>query len=141
MTGMVTQSVAALQALVGRVESVDAASGSIGRAIADQESIAAQVATSLESMHGIIFLLSREIREAAQIAANSGMLSDLVLETANSVDGLMHGIKEKLRDIGTGIGPGAGGQVMAEDAPRQAAIVPRDPGSKLDDQNVLMLRR
>jgi methyl-accepting chemotaxis protein len=103
MTGMVAQSVAALQALVARVESVDAASGSIGRAVAEQESLANNVTASLESMRSVVFLLSREIREAAQIAANSGMLSDMVLETANSVDGLMHGLKDKLVDIGGGM--------------------------------------
>jgi len=53
-------------------------------------------------MRDAVFTLSREIREAAQIAANSGMLSDLVLETANSVDGMMNGLQAKLRDIGDG---------------------------------------
>jgi methyl-accepting chemotaxis protein len=106
MTGMVAQSVAALQALVGTIESVDASSSSIGQAIAEQENLAARVSSSLESMREAVFTLSREIREAAQIAANSGMLSDLVLETANSVDGTMTGLKSKLQDIGTGLGPG-----------------------------------
>jgi methyl-accepting chemotaxis protein len=38
-------------------------------------------------MRGAVFSRSREFREAARIAANSGMLSEAVLETANSVDG------------------------------------------------------
>ena len=105
MAGMVTQSVELLHALVATIESVDAASGSIGRTIADQHSIAGRVTASLSDMREAVFTLSREIREAAQIAANSGMLSDLVLETANSVDGLMTGLKVKLRDIGEGMGP------------------------------------
>jgi methyl-accepting chemotaxis protein len=107
MTGMVTESVESLQALVGTIESVDAASGSIGRAITDQESLVERVSSSLEGMSGAVFALSREIREAAQIAANSEMLSEVVLETANSVDGLMSGLKGKLEEIGSGMGPTA----------------------------------
>jgi methyl-accepting chemotaxis protein len=107
MTGMVTESVGALQALVETIALVDAASGSIGNAIVEQESLAARVSSSLESMRDAVFTLSREIREAAQIASNSGMLSELVLETANSVDGHMNALKRKLEDIGTGAGPAA----------------------------------
>jgi methyl-accepting chemotaxis protein len=107
MTGMVTESVGALQALVETIALVDAASGSIGHAIVEQESLAARVSSSLESMRDAVFTLSREIREAAQIASNSGMLSELVLETANSVDGHMNALKRKLEDIGTGAGPAA----------------------------------
>jgi methyl-accepting chemotaxis protein len=105
MTAMVDQSVTSLQGLVATVESVDAASGKIGQAISDQRGIASHVSTSLTDMRDAVFTLSREIREAAQIAANSGMLSDLVLETANSVDGLMNGLKTKLSDIGEGMIP------------------------------------
>jgi len=104
MAGMVTQSVEALQALVGTIASVDAASASIGRAINEQQSMGERVSTSLETMSSAVATLSRELREAAQIAANSGMLSDLVLETANSVDGNMSALKQKLIDIGTGMG-------------------------------------
>jgi hypothetical protein len=104
MSGMVTQSVEALQALVGTIASLDAASGSIGRAIVEQERMGDLVSASLQTMSGAVSTLSRELREAAQIAANSGMLSDLVLETANSVDGHMNGLKQKLTDIGTGMG-------------------------------------
>jgi methyl-accepting chemotaxis protein len=104
MTGMVTQSAEALQALVATIASVDAASGSIGRAITEQESMGDRVSSSLETMSDAVATLSRELREAAQIAANSGMLSDLVLETANSVDGHMSGLKQKLTDIGNGMG-------------------------------------
>jgi methyl-accepting chemotaxis protein len=104
MTSMVRQSGEALQALVDTIASVDAASGSIGRAIVEQESMGGRVLVSLQTMSGAVSTLSRELREAAQIAANSGMLSDLVLETANSVDGHMSGLKQKLTDIGTGMG-------------------------------------
>jgi methyl-accepting chemotaxis protein len=105
MMEMVTESVESLQALVGTIASVDAASGSIGRAVAEQESLTSQVSASLEGMRDAVFTLSREIREAAQIAANSGMLSELVLETADSVDGLMTGLRGKLENIGTSMGP------------------------------------
>ncbi|WP_445491787.1 methyl-accepting chemotaxis protein [Rhodopseudomonas sp. RCAM05734] len=105
MTGMVAESVKSLQALVGTIANVDAASGSIGKALIEQESVATRVSTNLESMRDAVFTLSREIREAAQIASNSGMLSEIVLETANSVDGHMNALKSKLEDIGTGMGP------------------------------------
>jgi methyl-accepting chemotaxis protein len=107
MNAMVAESVESLQALVGTIASVDAVSGSVGQAIAEQESLAARVSSNLESMRDAVFTLSREIREAAQIASNSGMLSEIVLETANSVDGHMSALKKKLKDIGTGKGPAA----------------------------------
>jgi methyl-accepting chemotaxis protein len=105
MTTVVTQSVESLQVLVDTIANVDTASESIGHAITDQQHLADQVSTNLQSMRSAVFTLSREIREAAQIAANSGMLSELVLETANSVEGLMEGLKQKLDDIGTGMRP------------------------------------
>jgi hypothetical protein len=49
-------------------------------------------------MRDAVFTLSREIREVAQIASNGGMLSEFVLETANSVDGHMGALKKKLED-------------------------------------------
>jgi methyl-accepting chemotaxis protein len=107
MTGMVAESVESLQGLVGTIASVDAASGSIGQAIVEQEGLAVRVSLSLENMRDAVFTLSREIREAAQIASNSGMLSELVLETASSVDGHMGALKKKLEDIGAGMGPAA----------------------------------
>lgn len=87
---------------MGTIASVDAVSGSIGQAIIEQESLAARVSSNLETMRDAVFTLSREIREAAQIASNSGMLSEIVLETANSVDGHMSALKRKLENIGTG---------------------------------------
>jgi methyl-accepting chemotaxis protein len=105
MAGRVTQSVELLLALVATIETVDAASLSIGRTIDDQKSISSRVTSSLIDMRDAVFTLSREIREAAQIAANSGMLSDLVLDTANSVDGLMTALKVRLHDIGEGMIP------------------------------------
>jgi methyl-accepting chemotaxis protein len=107
MNGMVAESVASLQALVGKIANVDEVSGSIGQAIIEQESLATRVASNLESMRDAVFTLSREIREAAQIASNSGMLSEIVLETANSVDGHMSELKKKLEDIGAGMAPAA----------------------------------
>lgn len=101
MAGMVSESVASLQALVGTIASVDAVGSSIGRAITEQESLALRVSSSLESMRGAMFTLSREIREAAQIASNSGMLSEMVLETADSVGGHMSTLRQRLADIGT----------------------------------------
>ena len=114
MTGMVAESVASLQALVGTIASVDAASNSIGQAIIEQESLAARVSSNLEAMREAVFTLSREIREAAQIASNSGMLSEIVLETANTVDGHMGALKKKLEDIGAGMAPAAS-QFATED--------------------------
>jgi methyl-accepting chemotaxis protein len=58
-------------------------------------------------MRSAFLSLSREFREAAQLAANGGMLSEIVLETANSVDKLMVGLKGKLENIGAGMGPAA----------------------------------
>jgi methyl-accepting chemotaxis protein len=107
MTGMVAESVTSLQALVGTIASVDEVSGSIGQAIIEQESLATRVSSNLEKMRDAVFTLSREIREAAQIASNSGMLSEIVLETANSVDGHMSELKKKLEDIGAGMAPAA----------------------------------
>jgi methyl-accepting chemotaxis protein len=124
MTVTVASSVAALQALVVTIESVDASSGSIGHAIAEQENLAIRVASSLSSMRDAVFTLSREIREAAQIASNSGMLSDMVLETANSVDGLMTGLNDKLRAIGEGMIPAS--NVAA--APAESARRPSSDG-------------
>jgi methyl-accepting chemotaxis protein len=112
MTGMVAESVLSLQALVGTIASVDEASSSIGKAIIAQESLAGQVSSNLESMRDAVYTLSREIREAAQIASNSGMLSELVLETANSVDGHMSALKKNLQDIGAGMGPAASQMAM-----------------------------
>jgi methyl-accepting chemotaxis protein len=113
MTGTVTQSVEALQALLGTIASVDAATASIGRAIGEQESLGARVSSSLGSMSGAVLTLSHEIREAAQIAANSGTLSELVLETANSVDDLMSGLKDKLGAIGAGMATAVDGHPLA----------------------------
>jgi methyl-accepting chemotaxis protein len=107
MTGTVVESVESLRTLVDTIASVDAVSNSIGSAIIEQEDLIGRVSSSLESMRGAVFALSREIREAAQIASNSGMLSELVLETASSVDGHMSALKKKLEDIGAGMGPGA----------------------------------
>jgi methyl-accepting chemotaxis protein len=119
MTAMVGSSVASLQALVTTIESIDTASGSIGRAIENQESITGRVSFSLTEMRDSVFTLSREIREAAQIAANSGMLSDLVLETAGSVDKLMTGLQNSLADVGDG-------KVPTDATPSRHAFHPPD---------------
>jgi len=116
MTGMVAESVESLRVLVATIANVDAASSSIGRAIVEQEGLAGRVSSNLESMHNAVFTLSREIREAAQIASNSGMLSEMVLETANSVDGHMGTLKKKLEDIGIGMAPVASQRGLADRA-------------------------
>jgi methyl-accepting chemotaxis protein len=104
MADTVSESIASLAALTETIATVDGSSASIGRALNEQESLVTRVSTSLQGMREAIFTLSRELREAAQIAANSGMLADLVLDTANSVDGLMRGLKGRLTDIGSGMG-------------------------------------
>jgi methyl-accepting chemotaxis protein len=114
MNGMVVKSVDSLKALVGTIASVDEASASIGQAVSQQEDSVLRVSSSLGRMRDAVFILSREFREAAQIAANSGMLSDMVLETANSVDGLMTGLKVKLVDIGSGMTPAQPGRLPAD---------------------------
>lgn len=105
-----TQStVAALRVLVDTIAMTDTASGRIATALHDQETLASEVSGSLGQMRDSVFGLSREIREAAQIAANSGMLSDLVLDTANQVDGLMINLRDQLRTVGAGMMPAQAG--------------------------------
>jgi methyl-accepting chemotaxis protein len=103
MTGTAQASAAVLKVLLTTVAAMDAVSGSIGQAIAEQDTLTAQVMTGLVAMQGSVSDVAREIREAAQIAANSGMLSELVLETANSVDGLVGGMRDKLQSVGAGM--------------------------------------
>ncbi|MDO9711858.1 methyl-accepting chemotaxis protein [Paracraurococcus lichenis] len=105
LTGTVQASVAALQSLVATVTSVDSASNTISQAIARQDTLTTQVKASLDAMHGTVYDLAREIREAAQIAANSGSLAELVLDTAKTVDGLMSEMSEKLHAVGNGMLP------------------------------------
>lgn len=92
---MGAESVRSLQAQVGTIESVDAASASIGQAITEQGSLGKRVSASLESISSNVKMLSHEIREAAQGAVNSGMLSELVLEIANSVAEIMTGLRAR----------------------------------------------
>jgi methyl-accepting chemotaxis protein len=60
-------------------------------------------------MHEAVSMLSTEIREAAQLASNSGTLSEIVVETADSVDALMIELKSNLAEIGSGMVPSAPG--------------------------------
>lgn len=103
MAGTAEASAAVLKVLLSTVAAMDAVSGSIGQAIEEQDTLTSQVMNGLEGMQGAVSDVAREIREAAQIAANSGMLSELVLETANSVDGLVSGMREKLQSVGSGM--------------------------------------
>ncbi len=96
-------SVAALHDLVGTIATVDDASERIVMAVREQQDLAHEVSSSLGQMHEAVFTLSREIREAAQIAANSGMLSELVLESATEVDGQMGGLRDRLHAVGSGM--------------------------------------
>jgi methyl-accepting chemotaxis protein len=105
MNGMVTKSRDSLQTLVGTIERVDASNDSIADAIRAQEGLADQVSASSKSVQDAMLCLSKEIREAAQLASNSGMLADTVLETANSVDGHMSALKGSLQEIGIGMDP------------------------------------
>ncbi len=122
MSGMVAKSVEALHALVGRIDGVEASNSSIALAIIDQESLMSRVSTSSKTMHLSVSMLAREIREAAQLASNSGVLSEIVVETADSVDALMADLKAKLAEIGTGLHPmAAGGE--APDSVIKAALI------------------
>jgi methyl-accepting chemotaxis protein len=109
MNGMVTQSVDALHSLVGTIENVAASNGSIAEAVVVQEDLAARLLVTSKSMNEAVYSLSKEIREAAQLASNSGMLSEMVLETATSVDTLMSTLKSNLQEIGIGMDPVAAG--------------------------------
>jgi methyl-accepting chemotaxis protein len=103
MAGTAEASAAVLKVLLSTVAAMDAVSGSIGQSIAEQDTLTSQVMNGLRDMQGSVSDVAREIREAAQIAANSGMLSELVLETANSVDGLVSGMGKKLQSVGSGM--------------------------------------
>jgi methyl-accepting chemotaxis protein len=107
MNGMVTTSMESLQTLVRTIERVDASNDSIAEAIRAQEGLADQVSDSSKSLQEAMLSLSKEIREAAQLASNSDMLSEMVLETANSVDGHMSALKTSLQEIGIGMEPAA----------------------------------
>ena len=122
MNGMVTKGMESLQTLVGTIERVDASNDSIAEAIRAQEGLADQVAGSSKSMEDAVLCLSKEIREAAQLASNSGMLSDMVLETVNSVDGHMAALKSSLQEIGIGIEPTA-----AMDLPQGPTVAGTSP--------------
>ncbi|MDO9712964.1 methyl-accepting chemotaxis protein [Paracraurococcus lichenis] len=110
-------SVVALRDLLDTITTVDTASGRITAALQEQQALTREVSGSLGDMHGAVFSLSREIREAAQIAANSGMLAEMVLDTASQVDGHMVGLRGRLQQIGDGMTGGA------EPASRDAAIL------------------
>jgi methyl-accepting chemotaxis protein len=105
MTAMVTKSVQSLDHLSGIIETVEASNGEIANAILAQEALAGQVSGSARDMQEAIMNLAKEIREAAQLASNTGMLAEMVLETANSVDGMMTDLKRNLREIGIGMDP------------------------------------
>ncbi|HEY0836972.1 MAG TPA: methyl-accepting chemotaxis protein [Azospirillum sp.] len=96
-------SVDALRELVATITKADEASQRIAFAVREQEVLARDVSGSLGQMHDAVFSLSREIREAAQIAANSGMLSELVLDTANEVDTHMNDLRDRLQQVGSGM--------------------------------------
>jgi methyl-accepting chemotaxis protein len=113
MNAMVTKSVESLQSLMGTIATVDAASASIGQAVAKQEGSVNQVSASLQNTRTAIFELAREFREAAQIVANSGELSKLVLDTADAVDRQMTGLRESLEHIGTAMAPAERGAPAA----------------------------
>jgi len=105
MNAMVTNSVQSLTHLSEIIETVDASNGAIEAAILNQDALAGQVAGSARDMAEAILQLVKDIREGAQLASNTGMLSGMVLETANSVDALMNGLKSNLQDIGIGMEP------------------------------------
>ena len=122
MNGMVTQSVAALHSLVGTIESVAASNESIADAVVVQDELAARLLVTSKSMNEAVYTLSKEIREAAQLASNSGMLSEMVLETATSVDALMSGLKNNLQEIGIGMDPIVAGLESSAVAVEQAVF-------------------
>lgn len=100
-------SVDALRELVATIAVADDASQRIAVAVGEQQTLAHDVSGSLTQMQDAVFSLSREIREAAQIAANSGMLSELVLETASEVDRHMLDLRDRLKQVGAGMVAGS----------------------------------
>jgi methyl-accepting chemotaxis protein len=122
LNGMVTQSVEALHALVGTSENVAASNQSIADAVVVQASLSTRLLVSSKSMNEAVYTLSKEIREAAQLASNSGMLSEMVLETATSVDGLMNALKVSLQEIGIGMDPVIAGDQSPGAAPGTATL-------------------
>jgi len=118
MTAMVTKSVDSLDHLSGIIEAVDASNNEIANAILAQETLAGQVSGSTKELQAAITNLATEIREAAQLASNTGMLAEMVLETANSVDGMMTDLKTNLQEIGIGMDPAL---LPAAEAPDLAA--------------------
>jgi methyl-accepting chemotaxis protein len=116
LNGMVTQSVDALHALVGTIENVAASNQSIADAVVVQDSLSTRLQVTSKSMNEAVYTLSKEIREAAQLASNSGMLSEMVLETATSVDGLMSTLKVNLQEIGIGMEPIIHGEELPAEA-------------------------
>jgi methyl-accepting chemotaxis protein len=123
LNAMVTQSVEALHALVGTSENVAASNQSIAEAVILQEGLSTRLQVSSKTMNEVVYKLSKEIREAAQLASNSGMLSEMVLETATSVDGLMNTLKANLLEIGIGIDPAIAGQATPGAAAPGAAML------------------
>jgi methyl-accepting chemotaxis protein len=110
LNGMVTQSVDSLHALVSTSENVAVSNQAIAEAVIVQEGLSARLQVSSKSMNAAVYTLSKEIREAAQLASNSGMLSEMVLETATSVDALMNTLKTSLQEIGIGMEPVMAGE-------------------------------
>jgi len=105
LNAMVTQSVNALHILVGTVQRVEASNSAIADAVIVQEGLSTRLLVSSKSMNAAVYTLSKEIREAAQLASNSGMLAAMVQETATSVDALMGTLKANLQEIGIGMDP------------------------------------
>jgi len=110
LNAMVTQSVNALHVLVGTVQRVEASNSAIADAVIVQEGLSTRLLVSSKSMNAAVYTLSKEIREAAQLASNSGMLAEMVQETATSVDALMGALKANLQEIGIGMDPIVAGQ-------------------------------
>ena len=105
MSSMVARSVEALRALVGTISSVELSNKAIASAVLEQTILAGRVSSGSKSMHEAVSILSTEIREAAQLASNSGVPSEIVVETADSVDGLMVELRSNLAEIGSSMLP------------------------------------
>lgn len=105
MSSMVAKSVEALRALVGTISNVEVSNRAIASAVLEQTILASRVSSGSKSMHEAVSILSTEIREAAQLASNSGVLSEIVVETADSVDALMVELRANLAEIGSSMLP------------------------------------
>lgn len=86
MQHVAAASLEALDGLDGSMKNVEVTGRDIVMALNSKAALTSQISAHLGTLDDVLQMLAREIREAAQIAANTSMLSDIVLETADTVE-------------------------------------------------------